>query len=128
VTKVIFDPHFQRREKVVQMDRRSASRRKTSLAENWHTYCISRNLLTIELSTWPVTKLLPWRGSFCFNKCKIETKQVAIKESDMATFTIILLILLAAAIMPTNIENRFTRDELADMGIHVDPFSPTKIR
>ena len=46
----------------------------------------------------------------------------------MTTFTIILLILLAAAIMPTNIENHFTRDELADMGIHVDPFSPTKIR
>jgi len=45
----------------------------------------------------------------------------------MATFTIILLILLAAAIMPTNIENHFTRDELADMGIHIDPSSTMKI-
>jgi hypothetical protein len=39
----------------------------------------------------------------------------------MATYTIILLLLLGFAIMPTTIEDRFTRDELAEMGIQLDP-------
>ena len=41
----------------------------------------------------------------------------------MATYTIILLLLLGFAIMPTTIEDHFTRDELADMGIQLDPAS-----
>jgi hypothetical protein len=39
----------------------------------------------------------------------------------MATYTIILLLLFGFAIMPTTIEDHFTRDELADMGIQLDP-------
>ena len=38
----------------------------------------------------------------------------------MVTYTIILLLLLAAAFMPVRLENRFTQDELAEMGIHLD--------
>ena len=38
----------------------------------------------------------------------------------MATYTIILLLLLGIAIMPATIEDRYTRDELAEMGIHLD--------
>ena len=41
----------------------------------------------------------------------------------MATSTIILLLLLAAAIMPVHLESRFTKDELAEMGIHLDSSS-----
>ena len=39
----------------------------------------------------------------------------------MATYTIILLLLLGIAIMPTTVEDRFTRDELSEMGIHLAP-------
>jgi len=46
----------------------------------------------------------------------------------MATYTIILLLLLGVAIMPTTIEDRFTRDELAEMGIHLDPVSMMESR
>jgi hypothetical protein len=46
----------------------------------------------------------------------------------MATYTIILLILLAAAIMPTTIEDHFTREELAEMGIHLDSASIVETR
>ena len=46
----------------------------------------------------------------------------------MATYTIILLILLAAAIMPTTIEDHFTSDELTEMGIHPDSSSFTEAR
>ena len=41
----------------------------------------------------------------------------------MATYTIILLLLLGFALMPTTIEDHFTRDELSEMGIHLDPAS-----
>ena len=46
----------------------------------------------------------------------------------MTTYTIILLLLLAAAIMPMNLENRFTRDELTEMGIRLDPSSTVETR
>jgi hypothetical protein len=46
----------------------------------------------------------------------------------MATYTIILLLLLAATIMPTTIENHFTQEELAEMGIHLDPSSIVETR
>jgi len=46
----------------------------------------------------------------------------------MATYTIILLLLFGFAIMPTTIEDHFTRDELADMGIQLDPASILKTR
>jgi hypothetical protein len=46
----------------------------------------------------------------------------------MATYTIILLLLLAIAIMPTTIEDRFTRDELAEMGIHLGSASIVETR
>lgn len=46
----------------------------------------------------------------------------------MVTYTIILLLLLAVTIMPINLENRFTQDELTDMGIHLDPTSITEAR
>ena len=38
----------------------------------------------------------------------------------MATYTIILLLLLAVAIMPVSLENHFTQEELSEMGIHLD--------
>jgi hypothetical protein len=60
--------------------------------------------------------------------CKIGAKPDVIKESDMATYTIILLLLLAIAIMPTTIEDRFTRDELAEMGIHLGSASIVETR
>ena len=41
----------------------------------------------------------------------------------MVTYTIILLLLLAATVMPVTLENRFTQEELAEMGIHLDPSS-----
>ena len=44
----------------------------------------------------------------------------------MATYTIILLLLLAVTIMPMNLENRFTRDELTEMGIRLDQSSTTQ--
>ena len=46
----------------------------------------------------------------------------------MATYTIILLLLLAVTIMPMNLENRFTRDELTEMGIRLDQASTTETR
>jgi hypothetical protein len=46
----------------------------------------------------------------------------------MATYTIILLLLLGIAIMPTTIEDHFTQDELAEMGIHLDPASIVETR
>jgi len=46
----------------------------------------------------------------------------------MVTYTIILLLLLAAAIMPVRIESRFTQDELAEMGIHLDSSSIIETR
>lgn len=41
----------------------------------------------------------------------------------MVTYPIILLLLLAAAIMPIRPESHFTQDELAEMGIHPDSSS-----
>lgn len=41
----------------------------------------------------------------------------------MVTYTIILLLLLAATIMPMNLENRYTRDELAEMGVRLNSSS-----
>jgi hypothetical protein len=38
----------------------------------------------------------------------------------MATFTIILLLLLAATIMPVHIDDRFTQEELAEIGVYLD--------
>jgi hypothetical protein len=46
----------------------------------------------------------------------------------MVTYTIILLLLLAVAVMPMSIETRFTQDELAAMGIHLDPSSIVETR
>jgi hypothetical protein len=46
----------------------------------------------------------------------------------MATYTIILLLLLGIAIMPTTVEDHFTQDELAEMGIHLDPASSMETR
>jgi hypothetical protein len=46
----------------------------------------------------------------------------------MVTYTIILLLLLAVTIMPMNLENRFTQDELAEMGIRLDSSSITEAR
>lgn len=46
----------------------------------------------------------------------------------MATYTIILLLLLAVTIMPMNLENRFTQDELAEMGIRLNPSATAKAR
>jgi hypothetical protein len=46
----------------------------------------------------------------------------------MVTYTIILLLLLAATIMPMNLENRFTRDELAEMGIRLNPSATTEMQ
>ena len=46
----------------------------------------------------------------------------------MATYIIILLLLLAVAIMPTTIENHFTQEELAEMGIHLDSSSIVEMR
>lgn len=46
----------------------------------------------------------------------------------MVTYTIILLLLLAVTIMPINLENRFTQEELTEMGIHPDPSPITEAR
>jgi len=46
----------------------------------------------------------------------------------MATYTIILLLLLAVAIMPVSLENHFTQEELSEMGIHLDISSTTEPR
>jgi hypothetical protein len=46
----------------------------------------------------------------------------------MATYTIILLLLLGFVLMPTTVEERFTQDELAEMGIHLDPTSIVEAR
>jgi hypothetical protein len=75
-----------------------------------------------------VQKLLHRWGSFCFIRRKIEAELDRNKEFDMATYTIILLLLFGFAIMPTTIEERFTRDELAEMGIQLDPASILKTR
>jgi hypothetical protein len=45
----------------------------------------------------------------------------------MATFTIILFLLLAIAIMPVRLENRFTQEELAEMGIYLDSSSSVEM-
>ena len=41
----------------------------------------------------------------------------------MVNYTIILLLFLAATIMPLNLESHFTQDELAEMGIYLDSSS-----
>jgi len=41
----------------------------------------------------------------------------------MATYAIILFLLLAVIIMPSRLESTYTRDELADMGIQLDSTS-----
>jgi len=46
----------------------------------------------------------------------------------MATYTIILLLLLVVAIMPVSLENHFTQEELSEMGIYLDFSSTTKPR
>jgi len=45
----------------------------------------------------------------------------------MVTNTIIFLLLLAVAVMPVSLENRFTKDELAEMGIHLGKTSSVEI-
>jgi hypothetical protein len=46
----------------------------------------------------------------------------------MVTYTIVLLLLLAVTIMPVSLENRYTQEELAEMGIRLDPSSITEMR
>jgi len=45
----------------------------------------------------------------------------------MATYTIILLLLLAAIILPVRLENSSAQDELVDMGVQLDSPSILKI-
>lgn len=44
----------------------------------------------------------------------------------MATYTIILLLLLAFAVMPVSLENHYTQEELAEMGIQLNLHSTSE--
>jgi hypothetical protein len=46
----------------------------------------------------------------------------------MVTYTIILLLLLAVTVMPVSLENRYTQEELAEMGIRLDSSSTVETR